>query len=287
MGLASRTLTSWPRYGNTSSISWVRIPVRPTFLPNYNTKSPRKFTESTRHRLTGALDGQLTRKIARATSSFHHKHKPTLRLHIHHSPSSQLSHHWRQSRSLAMNPPTPPLARVRTPGYAGYSIAWSPFFEQRLAVASSANYGLVGTDGCTFSRSHATHLRPIRVWWWTRCSTRRMDCTTLRSARHTRTSSSPRPATDPSSCGTVHCRTIRSATGKSTTGRSSASTGTTSTKTSLPAPAGTPASGCGIQKGPTASWPSPRIRLRLCMCFLATFARSARYSVWRRPSAAV
>ncbi|GAC73003.1 peroxisomal targeting signal type 2 receptor [Moesziomyces antarcticus T-34] len=43
-----------------------------------------------------------------------------------------------------MNPPTPPLARVRTPGYAGYSIAWSPFFQQRLAVASSANYGLVG-----------------------------------------------------------------------------------------------------------------------------------------------
>ncbi|KIS68509.1 uncharacterized protein UMAG_03596 [Mycosarcoma maydis] len=54
-----------------------------------------------------------------------------------------------------MYPPQPPLARVRTPGYAGYSIAWSPFFAHRLAVASSANYGLVGNG-----RLHILSLSP-------------------------------------------------------------------------------------------------------------------------------
>ena len=29
--------------------------------------------------------------------------------------------------------------RYPTPGYAGYNVAWSPFFPDRLAVASSAN----------------------------------------------------------------------------------------------------------------------------------------------------
>ena len=54
-----------------------------------------------------------------------------------------------------MNPPSPPLARVRTPGFAGYGIAWSPFFDRRLAVASSANYGLVGNG-----RLHILSLAP-------------------------------------------------------------------------------------------------------------------------------
>ncbi|KAL1917934.1 uncharacterized protein VTP21DRAFT_3768 [Calcarisporiella thermophila] len=36
------------------------------------------------------------------------------------------------------------LARFRTQGYNGYSVQFSPFFENKLACASSANYGLVG-----------------------------------------------------------------------------------------------------------------------------------------------
>ncbi|GBE89593.1 WD40 repeat-like protein [Sparassis latifolia] len=42
-----------------------------------------------------------------------------------------------------MNGPAPPLTLL-TPGFAHYSLAWSPFHSTRLAVASSANYGLVG-----------------------------------------------------------------------------------------------------------------------------------------------
>ena len=42
---------------------------------------------------------------------------------------------------------------LQTPGFAHYSIAWSPFIPNRLAVASSANYGLVGNG-----RLHVIHL---------------------------------------------------------------------------------------------------------------------------------
>lgn len=41
-------------------------------------------------------------------------------------------------------PARPTLARFRTEGYAGYSVAYSPFFPGLLAIASSANFGLVG-----------------------------------------------------------------------------------------------------------------------------------------------
>ncbi|KAI9218499.1 WD40-repeat-containing domain protein [Blastocladiella britannica] len=38
----------------------------------------------------------------------------------------------------------PPLAHQRLPGFQGYSARFSPFFESKLAVASAANYGIVG-----------------------------------------------------------------------------------------------------------------------------------------------
>lgn len=49
--------------------------------------------------------------------------------------------------------PGPAAKQFPTPGYAGYNVAWSPFFPDRLAVAGAANvrsldrltqYGLVG-----------------------------------------------------------------------------------------------------------------------------------------------
>ncbi|GAA6064740.1 hypothetical protein JCM10212_005319 [Sporobolomyces blumeae] len=38
----------------------------------------------------------------------------------------------------------PPHKRVRTDGFACYSVAFSPFYPNKLAVAGSANFGLVG-----------------------------------------------------------------------------------------------------------------------------------------------
>lgn len=36
------------------------------------------------------------------------------------------------------------MLRLKTPSFAHHSLAFSPFFEDRLAVASGANFGLVG-----------------------------------------------------------------------------------------------------------------------------------------------
>ncbi|KAG8992498.1 peroxisomal targeting signal 2 receptor [Tulasnella sp. JGI-2019a] len=42
-----------------------------------------------------------------------------------------------------MQGPPPPLI-LKTPPFAHYGLAWSPFFPNRIALASAANYGLVG-----------------------------------------------------------------------------------------------------------------------------------------------
>ncbi|GAA5877208.1 hypothetical protein JCM1840_003020 [Sporobolomyces johnsonii] len=41
-------------------------------------------------------------------------------------------------------PPQAPFKRFHTPGFACYSLAFSPFYPGKLAVAGSANFGLVG-----------------------------------------------------------------------------------------------------------------------------------------------
>lgn len=37
-----------------------------------------------------------------------------------------------------------PSPQIQTPGFAHYAVAWSPFHTNRIAVASAANFGLVG-----------------------------------------------------------------------------------------------------------------------------------------------
>ncbi|KAH9912766.1 WD40 repeat-like protein [Epithele typhae] len=49
----------------------------------------------------------------------------------------------------------PPPAALHTPGFAHYGIAWSPFHNGRIAIASAANYGLVGNG-----RLHLASLGP-------------------------------------------------------------------------------------------------------------------------------
>jgi peroxin-7 len=38
----------------------------------------------------------------------------------------------------------PPASILHTPGFAQYNVAWSPFHTTRIAVVSSANYGIIG-----------------------------------------------------------------------------------------------------------------------------------------------
>ena len=39
---------------------------------------------------------------------------------------------------------------LHTPGFAHYAVAWSPFHPTRLALASAANFGLVGNGRLHF-----------------------------------------------------------------------------------------------------------------------------------------
>lgn len=48
-----------------------------------------------------------------------------------------------------------PSLRLKTPPFAHHSLAFSPFFEDRIAVASGANFGLVGNG-----RLHILGLSP-------------------------------------------------------------------------------------------------------------------------------
>lgn len=54
-----------------------------------------------------------------------------------------------------MNVPQRPPSALQTPGFAHYAITWSPFHSTRIALASAANFGLVGNG-----RLHLVSLVP-------------------------------------------------------------------------------------------------------------------------------
>jgi peroxin-7 len=54
-----------------------------------------------------------------------------------------------------MNVSRGPPAALQTPGFAHYALAWSPFHNTRVALASAANFGLVGNG-----RLHLVSLVP-------------------------------------------------------------------------------------------------------------------------------
>lgn len=56
---------------------------------------------------------------------------------------------------LPMNVSRGSPAALQTPGFAHYSLAWSPFHNTRIALASAANFGLVGNG-----RLHLVSLVP-------------------------------------------------------------------------------------------------------------------------------
>lgn len=68
---------------------------------------------------------------------------------------SQKRSHADAAAQLAMNiPPGLPggSLTLRTPPFAHYGIAWSPFHPQVFALASSANYGLIGNGRVHIAR---------------------------------------------------------------------------------------------------------------------------------------
>lgn len=46
-------------------------------------------------------------------------------------------------KSIYMAANSAPFSRLRTAGFAGYNLAWSPFYPDKLAIAGSANVSLM------------------------------------------------------------------------------------------------------------------------------------------------
>ena len=63
------------------------------------------------------------------------------------------------------------MLEFRTQGFNGYAVKYSPFFDSRIAVAASANFGLVGNG-----RLYILGLTPKGIvaekWYATRSSSR-------------------------------------------------------------------------------------------------------------------
>lgn len=56
------------------------------------------------------------------------------------------------------------MLRFRTEGYNGCAVKYSPFFDNRLAVAASANYGLVGNGRLFILELTPNGIVPVK-WW--------------------------------------------------------------------------------------------------------------------------
>ena len=56
------------------------------------------------------------------------------------------------------------MLHYRTQGFNGYAVKYSPFFDNRLAVASGANFGLVGNGRLYVLELTANGIVPVK-WY--------------------------------------------------------------------------------------------------------------------------
>jgi peroxin-7 len=54
------------------------------------------------------------------------------------------------------------MLHYRTQGYQGCAVKYSPFFDNRLAVASSSNFGLVGNGRLHILELTANGIQPLK-----------------------------------------------------------------------------------------------------------------------------
>jgi peroxin-7 len=54
-----------------------------------------------------------------------------------------------------------PTTIVHTPAFAHHGVAWSPFYENRFAIASSANYGLLGNGRLQIVALSGAPMAPV------------------------------------------------------------------------------------------------------------------------------
>jgi hypothetical protein len=79
------------------------------------------------------------------------------------------------------------MLEYRTQGFNGYAVKYSPFFDSRIAVSASANFGLVGNGRLYILGLTANGIQPekwyssTKAWNWTE-----YELTLKKQVRHTR-----------------------------------------------------------------------------------------------------
>lgn len=56
------------------------------------------------------------------------------------------------------------MLEYRTQGFQGYAVKYSPFFDNRIAVAAAANYGLVGNGRLYVLELTPNGIVPLKVY---------------------------------------------------------------------------------------------------------------------------
>jgi len=56
------------------------------------------------------------------------------------------------------------MLEFRTQGFQGYAVKYSPFFDNQIAVAASANYGLVGNGRLFVLELTPQGIRPLKSY---------------------------------------------------------------------------------------------------------------------------
>jgi peroxin-7 len=57
------------------------------------------------------------------------------------------------------------MLEYRTQGFQGYAVKYSPFFDNRIAVAASANYGLVGNGRLYILELTPHGIQPLKRYY--------------------------------------------------------------------------------------------------------------------------
>lgn len=60
--------------------------------------------------------------------------------------------------------PQLPILRVKTPRFTHNALAFSPFFDDQIAVASGTNFGLIGNGRVNILKFGQGGLRVVKTW---------------------------------------------------------------------------------------------------------------------------
>jgi hypothetical protein len=79
---------------------------------------------------------------------------------VTHDVASSTQHNRVETESARL--PAGNMLEYRTQGFQGYAVKYSPWFDNRIAVAASANYGLVGNGRLYVLELTPNGIQPLK-----------------------------------------------------------------------------------------------------------------------------